>query len=164
MPRCPLPMQPRDSLEGNEHASASPNEPSSDRHNRDLAAWPPFSDVRGHCGVSVATPQPSAVSSTICARQTCFCGRPSTRGRVLRSVTMALRARRSVSVRSIVVLCASARLARTSIRENPESDANVRFYPLASDTMIQASPYPPCYPGQLAAYPRLNRGPSARIR
>jgi hypothetical protein len=49
-------MQLRDSLEGNEHASASPNEPLSDRHNRDLAAWPPFSDVRGHCGVSVATP------------------------------------------------------------------------------------------------------------
>jgi hypothetical protein len=49
-------MQPRDSLEGDGRASAGPNEPSSDRHNRDLAAWSPFSDVRGHCGVSVATP------------------------------------------------------------------------------------------------------------
>jgi hypothetical protein len=47
--------------------------------------------------VSSIVPQPSAVSRTICARQTCFCG-------LLRSVTMALRARRSVSVRSMVVV------------------------------------------------------------
>jgi hypothetical protein len=49
-------MQPRDSMEGDGRASAAPNEPSSDRHSRDLAAWPPFSDVSGHFGVSVATP------------------------------------------------------------------------------------------------------------
>jgi hypothetical protein len=46
--------------------------------------------------VSSIVPQPSAVSSTICARQTCFCG-------LLRSVTMALSAWRSVSLRSIEV-------------------------------------------------------------
>ena len=40
----------------NGQASAAPNEPSSDRHSRDLAAWPPFSDVRGRRGASVATP------------------------------------------------------------------------------------------------------------
>jgi hypothetical protein len=32
------------------------NEPSSDRHGRDLAAWSPRRDVRGRLGASVATP------------------------------------------------------------------------------------------------------------
>ncbi len=41
-------------------------------------------------------PQPSAVSSTICARQTCFCG-------LLRSVTMAISAWRSASATSILM-------------------------------------------------------------
>ena len=37
-------------------AFATPNEPSSDRHSRDLSAWPPFSDVRGGRGASVLIP------------------------------------------------------------------------------------------------------------
>jgi hypothetical protein len=56
MPRRPSPIWPRDSLKGNGWASAAPNEPSSDRHSWDLAAWPPSSDVRSHFDVSVATP------------------------------------------------------------------------------------------------------------
>ena len=46
--------------------------------------------------VSSMVPQPSAVSSTICARQTCFCG-------LLRSVTMAISAWRSASATSILM-------------------------------------------------------------
>ena len=46
--------------------------------------------------VSSMVPQPSAVSSTICARHTCFCG-------LFRSVTMDVRAWRSVSARSILI-------------------------------------------------------------
>src|SRR4051812_25335979 len=46
--------------------------------------------------VSSIVPQPSALSSTVCAGQTCLCG-------LLRSLTMALSARRAGSVRGIVV-------------------------------------------------------------
>ena len=47
---------PRDIPEGNGQAFAAPDEPSSDRHSGDWAAWPPFSDVRGGRGTSVRIP------------------------------------------------------------------------------------------------------------
>ena len=59
--------------------------------------------------VSSIVPQPSAVSSTICARQTCFCG-------LFRSVTIATRRWRSVSETSIAV---RLRIRQTRTRNYP---------------------------------------------
>jgi hypothetical protein len=56
MPRHPSPMHPWDIPERNGQAFAAPNEPSSDPYSDDLAAWPPFSDVRGSRGASVHRP------------------------------------------------------------------------------------------------------------
>ena len=43
-------------VEASGQARWSPNEPSSNRHSQDLAAWPPFGDVRGRRCASVGTP------------------------------------------------------------------------------------------------------------
>ena len=71
-----------------------------------------------------AVPQPSAVSSTICARQTCFCG-------LLRSATIASSRWRSVALTSTVIPGAHPQTRMSaSISGNPKSDSTVRFYPL----------------------------------
>jgi hypothetical protein len=61
MPRHPSPMHPWDIPERNGQAFAAPNEPSSDPYSDDLAAWPPFSDVRGSRGASVHRPPCRAI-------------------------------------------------------------------------------------------------------
>ena len=70
-----------------------------------------------------AVPWPSSVMSTICARQTCFCG-------LLRSDTTASKRSRSAGVTSTVipVRIPPIRMARRVEESLP--DSSVRFYPL----------------------------------
>ena len=73
-------------------------------------------------------PQPSAVSRTICARHTCFCG-------LFRSDTTASRRARSAALTSTTTPVRIPQIARPQPAGNPLSDSSVRLNPLRADLM-----------------------------